>query len=149
MIHLVVFPISGQGYFTFLYRYAKQKRESGRKEQTNKHGLESASAKEGSLWHSLYILWANASVYSSKNFHKATSNADSNSVPCLNLCWLSCYAPFCWLLSSGTFLPSSFRFRGISRAQTLCVGFEPKQTKGFPNWHPHTQKWMPPIVSHM
>ena len=43
-----------------------------------------------------------------------------------------------------------FRPRGKSRAQALCVGFAPKQTKGSSDWHPHPhpQKWMPPIVWH-
>ena len=52
----------------------------GWKKRTNKHGLGLApSAWGGSLWHFLCILWANASVYSSENSHKATRNADLNS----------------------------------------------------------------------
>ena len=74
-IHLVVFLISDRVYFTFLY--VKHNREGGRNEQTNKHGLGPAPiARGGILWHFWDILWANVSVYSSKNSHKATSNAD-------------------------------------------------------------------------
>ena len=60
---------------------------------------------------------------------------------------------FCLLLlfCSETFLPSSSSgLMRASHAQALCVGFAPKQTKGSSDWHPHrhTQKRMPPIVSH-
>ena len=75
------------GVSHILYRYAKYNRERGRKEQTNKHGLWLApSARGGSLWYFLRILWANVSVYSSENSHKVTSNADLNSrvrQPCI------------------------------------------------------------------
>ena len=29
---------------------------------------------------------------------------------------------------------------GNQRHQTVCLGFTSKQTKSFPDWHPHTQK---------
>ena len=51
---------------------------------------------------------------------------------------------FCLLSGLHSFLPSflpsftHFRSRGRSRAQALCVGFVPKQTKGFSDWHLHT-----------
>ena len=53
MIRLVVFLISGQGYFTFPYGYAKHNWGRGRKEeQTIGLGLApNARAGEGSLWH--------------------------------------------------------------------------------------------------
>ena len=51
-------------------------------------------------------------------------------------------------LISGTFILSSLRFRGRSHVQALCVGFAPKQKKGFTDWHPHPRKQMPPIVSY-
>ena len=77
VIRLVVFLISGQGYFTFLYRYAKHNWDG---ERTNKHGLELAlSARGGRLWHFLCILWANTSGYSGENSHKATGNTDLSS----------------------------------------------------------------------
>ena len=84
VIHLVVFLISGQGYFTYLYIYAKNNRESRRKEQTNKHELGSAPrARRREVYVTFFVhsvfLWANASVYSSENSHKATSNADLTS----------------------------------------------------------------------
>ena len=164
----MVFLISGQGYFTFLYGYATHNREDGRKEeQTVGLGL-APSARGGSLWHFLCILWANTSV----NSHKATSNADFcwlvSSLPYSHLiidlfCWLVSSAPFCWLCPSldcslmPTVLPSSVepffpRLSGLShgrsRMQVFHVGFAPKQTKGFSAWHPHRQKRMPPIVSH-
>ena len=48
-----------------------------RVEETNKHELGLApSARGGSLWHFLCILWANANVYLIKNSHKASSKAD-------------------------------------------------------------------------
>ena len=84
MIHQVFFLISGQRYFTFLYRYAKHNREGGKKEQTNIYGLGSApSARSGEVYVTFYVhsvfLWTNASVYSSENSYKATSNADLTS----------------------------------------------------------------------
>ena len=95
MIHLVVFLISDRGYFTFLYRYTKHNWEGERKEQLNKHGLGSAPStrRKKSMIHFLCILWANTGVYSSKNSHKATSNADIFSALLsyllTGLCWLS------------------------------------------------------------
>ena len=84
MIYQVVFLISGQGYFIFLYRYPKHNLEGGRKEHTNKHGLGSApSARNGEVYVTLFIhsvfLWVNGSVYSSENSHEAVSNADLTS----------------------------------------------------------------------
>ena len=83
MIHLVVFLISVQGYLYILYRYpwTKHNWEGRKKEQTNKHRLGSAqSARRGEVYVTLFVhsvfLWANVSVYSSENSHKATSNAD-------------------------------------------------------------------------
>ena len=70
--------------FHILYRYAKHNREGERKEQTNKHGLGSApSTRSGVVYVTLFVhsvfLWANASMYSSENSRKATSNADLTS----------------------------------------------------------------------
>ena len=114
MIHQVFFLISGQGYFTFLYRYAKHSREGGGKEQTNKYGLGSASsARRGKVHVTLFVhsmfLWVNASVYSCENSHKATSYADSTSrVGSPGICWSTGpsnrLSGFCWLVSS---LPDS------------------------------------------
>ena len=102
----MVFLISGQGYFTFLYGYAKRNWEGVRKEeQTIGLGL-APSTRGGSLSH---FLWANASVYSSENTHKATRNADFCwlvfSLPDFHLltdlfCRLVSAAPFCWLCPS-------------------------------------------------
>ena len=91
------------------------------KKRTNKH------TRRGSLWHSLCILWANASVYSSENSHKASCNALAlikpasvgqqvlaaafltsvllSSLSCFHLltvsfCQLVSAAPFCWLYPS-------------------------------------------------
>ena len=75
-----------------------------RVKEKNIHGLGSApSARGESLWHFLCILWANASVYSGENFHKATSH--------VNFCWLVSSlsdshlltASFCSPLSTGLF----------------------------------------------
>ena len=115
MIHLVVFYISSQGYFTFLYRYAKHNREDGRKEQMNKHGLGLApSPRRGEVSVTLLahyrFLWANASVYSSEISHKATGNADLNSRVgppgfCRSTGPSSHLSDFCWLVSS---VPDSY-----------------------------------------
>ena len=77
--------------------------------QTNKHGLGSApSARRGkSMWHFLCILWANASVYSSENSLKATSNADIFSALLLSLstglcCSLLLSVFFCSPLSTNS-----------------------------------------------
>ena len=124
---LVVSLISDLGYYTFLYGYARHNREGGRKEQTNKHRLRSApSARGEEVYVTLFVhsvfLWTNASVYSSKNPYKATSNADLTSrVSPPGLCrstdpsshpsdfyWLVSYLPDshlpdCFLLSTGPF----------------------------------------------
>ena len=94
-----VFLISGQGYFTFLYRYAKHNRGGGRKEeQTIRLGL-APSARGGILWHFLCILWANTSMYSSENSHKAISLNPSAIGAGLPLV-LVVNADFCWLVST-------------------------------------------------
>ena len=98
VIQVVVFLISGQGYFPFLYRYTNHNREGGRKEQTDLGQLQ-AQERVG-LWHFLSILGANVSVYTSENSHKATSNADLSSLPYFHLCRQSSSALLCRLVSS-------------------------------------------------
>ena len=62
----------------------------------------------------------------------------------LLFCWLS--FPLLWDLPSLVF----FQSRGRSRAQTLCVGFVPKLTKGLSDWHLHTPtQRLLKIVSHV
>ena len=110
MIHLVVYLISAQGYLTFLNRYGKLNHEGGRKEQTNKHRLDSApSARKGEVYETLFVhsvlLWANVSLYSSENSQKATSITDLTSgIGPAGICrWTgpsSRLSDFCWLLSS-------------------------------------------------
>ena len=56
-------------------------------------------------------------------------------VDCLPCCSLLLTASF--LLSDLPFLVH-FRSRGRSRAQAISVGFAPKQTNGFSDWHPRT-----------
>ena len=98
----------------------------------------SASAKGGSMWQFLSILWANASVYSNENSHKATRNADSSlDYPVLStgLCgsllltvsfpWLTSPADYLWHLFSLVF----FRSRGKSCAQVPYVWFHTKTDK--------------------
>ena len=67
--------ISDQWYYTFLYGQTKHNRECGRKEQTRTWS--------GEVYVTLFVHsvfpWANASVYSSENSYKATSNADLTS----------------------------------------------------------------------
>ena len=128
MIHLVVFLITGQGYFTFLYRYAKHNQEGGREEK-NKHELGLAlSARGGSLWHFSCILWGNASVYSSENSHKAASNADLHSRVgqpglCRSTGLSSRLSDFCWLVSSllGSHLLTDLFCRLVSVAPFCCL----------------------------
>ena len=178
----MVFLISGRGYFTFLYGYAKHNREGGRKEKKNKERLGLApSVRGGSHLHFLCILWANASVYSSKNSHRATRNADSHSrvgqpgeqvlavvfltsvlpssLSCFHLLTASFCSPlstvFCcpllltvssWLISHadsallGPSFPRPFSgLVGDLSFRPICVGFAPKQSKRFSDWHPpHT-----------
>ena len=149
----------------------KHNRVGGRKEQTNKHGIESAPSARKDKSVTLCILWANASVYSSENSHPASTDLISlsdfcwlSSLPCSHLLTafcrlcpsLDCYLKptdfFCSLLLthlfSQTFLPSSFRSHGRSRTLALCVGFAPKQTKWSSEWHPHTHTTNANIVSH-
>ena len=101
--------ISDQGYYTFHYGHTEYNRVGGRKVQTNRHGFGSApSARRGEVYvillvHSVF-LWANASLYSSENSHKATSNADLNSrvgQPCIcrSTGPSSHLSDFCWLVS--------------------------------------------------
>ena len=80
----------------------------------NKHRLGSApSARSEEVYVTLFVhfvfLWANASMYSSENSHKATSGADLTSrigPPgiCRSTGPSSCLSDFCWLVSS---LPDS------------------------------------------
>ena len=77
---LLVFLISGQGYFTFLYWYAKHNWEGERKEEQN-HGLGLAPSATGrSLWHFCAALCAFVGYRGrifARNSHKATRTADS------------------------------------------------------------------------
>ena len=59
-------------------------------------------------------------------------------LPCFRLLTTSICSTNCLCLLWD--LPSliHFRSRGRSRIQALCVGFAPKQTKGFSDWHSHT-----------
>ena len=93
---------------------------------------------------------------------------------CWLISWLPCSvdrlvssAPFCWLFPSldtyikptVLFFPPLTDFLCLllkllsllhfwSRAQALCVGFAPKQTKRSSEWHQQKRKWMLPITSH-
>ena len=92
----------------------------------------------GSLVLAVAFLWPSASF----DFCRQLSPAD-----CLGL--------FYPVLSTALVCPVTlpplvfFRSRGKSRAQALCVGFAPKQTKGSSGWHPHPhpQKRIPPLMS--
>ena len=74
---LVVFLISRQRYFPFLCQHTKYTTEvmEEKNKQTNRLKL-SPNARRGSPRHFLCFLWANTSVYSGENSHKATSNTD-------------------------------------------------------------------------
>ena len=146
MIHLVFFLIFDRGYFTFFYGQTKHNRVGGRKEQTNKRTLGSApSARKGEVCDTfLFILWTNASVYSSENSHKATTNADlSSCVGQTVLCRStglssrlsdSCSSPDCllllsfvdWsLLISSAVLPSSAFSRTFLSLSTSGLAHRP------------------------
>ena len=146
----MVFLISGQGYFTFLYQHIKYITE--RVEEKNNYGLGLApSAKLVTLLCIMCfcgLMWACTQA----KLPQATSNADLSSrvgLPgiCRSTGLSSCLSDFCWLVSFLPFshfltdllltalwdLPSLVLFwsLGSSCMQALCVGFVPKQTKGF------------------
>ena len=78
VIHLVVFLISDRG---ISHSFTDTQNTTERVEETNKHGPGLApSARSGEVYVTLFVhtvfLWANVSMYSSENSHKATSNAD-------------------------------------------------------------------------
>ena len=78
----------------------------GLKKRTNKQLTLAPSARGRSLWHFLCIVWSNASVYSSENSHKATSNADlSSPVGQPGICGST---GVCSRLSDFWLLPASF-----------------------------------------
>ena len=150
------------GTLHIFYGHTKHNREGERKEQTNKNGFGSPpSATGGSLWHSCAALRAFVGYRRRvlvRNSNKVTRNADSSlDCPVLStglFCSLLLTVFFSLPLSSGSLcllwdLPSllHFRSRGRSHPQALCVGFVPKQKKGFTDRHPHKQTRMPPISS--
>ena len=149
----MVFLISDQGYFTFLYGYTKDNIHPGgwKKRRTNSHGLGLAprARLEKSVILSLHyvLLWAKASAYSSEIPTKplgmlialfcwllySTSSLDCRFPPtfvdCLVLptdsfSWLPPSADFCWLSDHSSLV--LFRSRGKSNVQLLYVGFAPK-----------------------
>ena len=173
---LVVFLISGQGYFTFLYQQTKYNREDERKEEQNQGlGLAPGARKEKSV----ILLCSSPWIYRllrvciRAKLPLATRNADSSSRVgqpgiCRSTSPSSRLSDFCWMVSS---LPDSHLLTDllltalscrlslghsvpcplpvswvISHASHLC-GFRTK-TKGLSDWHPHSQKRMPPFVSH-
>ena len=113
------------------------------------------------LWRFPSILWAIASVYLSEILTKSPgmlthlltlANAASESThPGSHLLSPADYPVLLrWLVSSVLLSDLLslifFRSRGRSRAQALCVGFAPKQTKGYSDWHlptPISTKRMP------
>ena len=173
---LVVSLISGQGYFTFLYGHTKHNihnREGGRKENKQSRTWVVQAQEERSLWYFSSILWAITNVYSSETPTKSpgmlthlltlanpasqsTGSSSCSLLPTAQFCRLFSSASFSWLPPSWFWLWDLlsvvfFRSRGRSRTKALCVGFSPKQTKRSSEWHPHphTEKRMPPIVSHI
>ena len=166
--HLVVYLISGQGYFTFLYGHTKHNihnQEGGRKENKQSRTLVSSKRKKGEVCDTFTLLsvhlWASMSVYSSEIptrppgmlTHPLTlANLASESTG-PSSCSLLPTALFCLPLSTASFcsawdLPSLVLFwsRGKYHAQALCVGFTPKQAKRSSDWHP--QKQMSNIMPH-
>ena len=163
---LVVSLISDQGHYTFLYGYTKHNREDGRKGQMNTD-LGQLQAQEGEFRDPFCAFFELTRACTRVKLPQKPL-AMLTSVDCVLLLlltalssrlisftpfrWLSPSAPFCWMsysVFSRTFLPSSFRFRGRSRVQALCLGFAPKQRDSLTGTHTHppTQR-MPNIVSH-
>ena len=162
MIHLVV---SDQGHYSFHYRYAKLNREGGGKEQTNKYGLGSEGGSLCDTFVQLSVhLQAIADLYFTRNFHKATRNADS-SLAVFSHCLFLPTVSFSGQLSQAdcSLLPSFVNWlslsslgpsfprplpvsQEISPSCPLC-GFRTK-TKRLSDRRQYQRKWMLPIVSH-
>ena len=154
---LVVFLISGQGYFTFLYQPKGWKKKKNKQSQA----WVSSKHKKGEVCDTIVHSVGLRERVLEQNSHKATRNADSFSQPGIfkDLSRLSASSNFCRLVCSldWSVLPPSldcsvlptdlrdlpslvlFRSRRRSRAQALCVDFAPKQTKGSSDWHPHNE----------
>ena len=146
VIRLVVFLISGQGYFTFLYRYAKHNREGGRKKtQTNR----SKRKREKFVT----LLCSSPCIY---RLSRACILRETSTKPLgmLNhlltdlFCRLVSAAPFCWLCASldwpllptvsGTFLPSSSGLVGdLARKPFVWVSRQNRQRDSLTGTHTH------------
>ena len=167
---LVVSPISGQGYFTFLYGHTKHNihnRERGRKENKQTRIWFSSKPKKGVVCDNFAELsahlWANASVYSGEIPTKLPgtlthplmlANAASESTG-PSSCSLLFTASFCRLPPSVDCpvlsLPSSSGPVGdLARKPFVWVSHKNRQRDPLPGTHPHphTQR-MPNIVPHI
>ena len=153
--------LSGQPYFTFLYKHTKHNihnREGGRKE--NKPGLRLAPNGRREKFLTLLcsflcicgLLRAFLRAKSSRSHQERwlilsrLATRPEATAPAL-FTWLS--SVDCLLLFCSGPLPSLilFRSRRRSRTQALCVGFAPKQTKES-KWHSRRQKRMPNMELH-
>ena len=105
VIHLVVFLARGISHFFTDTQSTTEKVEEKNKQTNTDLGHLQVQEAGMSMWHFLYILWANASVYSSENSHKANSNADLFSRVGQHGLWKSTglssrLSDICWLVSS-------------------------------------------------
>ena len=150
--------ISGWGNFPLLYEHNIHNGEWKKEEQTQT--WVSPKRKKGEVFGTLLAFCAFftvTSVYSNKNPHTATRNANSSSRarrPGLWVHWSQLLAqqqPFSdhrlsLIVTNSSLLLTAlgpylflvfFRSRRKSRAQVLCVGFAPKQTNESSDWQPH------------
>ena len=107
------------GVFHISLRIRKTQPRGWKKRRTNNRAWLAPSARGVSLWHFLCIRWANASVYSSENSHKATHNANFcclvSSLPDSYLLTnLLSSAPFCWLFFTDCVSLETSNIRGSS-----------------------------------
>ena len=113
---LVVSLISDQGYYTYLYGYAKHNREGGRMEETNKYGLGQLLAQEEEF-RNTFCTFCEPTRACTRAKLPQKPLAMLTSVDCVLLflltalssrlifslpfCWLSPSSRFCWPPSSG------------------------------------------------
>ena len=102
-----------QGYHTFLYGTRNTTHGVGEKEQrTNEqYGLVLTQVQEGQVYDTAFPvhLQTNADVHPSRNFHKATRNADTSWLVFPHCSWTLSYADWSLLLS-GVDCPSASPF---------------------------------------
>ena len=171
--HLVVYLISDQGYYTFLYRYAKHttaKTKEKKNEQTR--AWVSSKRQKGKLYATLLCSSPCISWLSQARILRETSTKSLGMLTHLltalfpsSHCLLLLTVSFSGQLSQAdcSLLPSFVNWLSLSSLgpsspppllvsreispSVLCVGFAPKQTKRSSEWRQRKQKPMQRIVS--